>query len=75
MNKDREKLYTALSLWINHIETGDVNTSKDDMLRLCSGDRDIKRITSRFPTLSREQESYLKDLRDLQHKIIMGGEI
>jgi hypothetical protein len=44
MNKDREKLYTALSLWINHIETGDVNTSKNSMLRLCAGDRDIKRI-------------------------------
>jgi hypothetical protein len=75
MTKDREKLYTSLSLWINHIETGNVNTNKDSMIRLCSGDKDIQRRVATFPNLTREQESYLKELRELQHKIIMGGEI
>lgn len=75
MTNDREKLYTALSLWINHIETGNVNTNRDSMLRLCSGDKDMQRIVSEFPRLTREQENYLKELRELQHKVIMGGEI
>jgi hypothetical protein len=75
MTSDREKLYTALSLWINYIETGDVNNNKDSMLRLCSGNRDIQRVVSEFPRLTREQENYLKELRELQYKVIMGGEI
>lgn len=75
MTNDREKLYTALSLWINYIETGDVNNNKDSMLRLCSGNRDMQRVVSEFPRLTKDQENYLKELRELQHKVIMGGEI
>lgn len=68
--KDKEILYRALQFWINHIETGDIRTDKDSLLKCCSGDYDMQRVVSRLPRLEEGQLVFISKLKDLQFKIL-----
>lgn len=68
--KDEEILYRALQFWINHIETGDIRTDKDSLLKCCSGDYDMQRVVSKLPRLDEGQHCFIKKLKELQYKVL-----
>lgn len=68
--KDKEIVYRALQMWINHIETGDVVTNKSDTLKFAHNDPDIQRILSKFPKLTEPQLNFIERLKQLQYKIL-----
>ncbi|MGL5014442.1 MAG: hypothetical protein ACRC6V_09170 [Bacteroidales bacterium] len=68
--KDKEILYRALQFWINHIETGDIRTDKESLLKCSSGDYDMQRVISKLPKLEESQLVLISKLKDLQFKIL-----
>jgi len=68
--KDKEIIYRALQMWINHIETGDVVINKSDVSRFAHNDPDIQRVLSIFPRLNESQLSFIERLKQLQYKIL-----
>lgn len=68
--KDKEILYKSLQIWINYVETKDVNTDKDTLLKCCSGDYDMQRIVSKLPKLDDGQLMFIDRLKELQFKIL-----
>ncbi|QEG08880.1 hypothetical protein [Aeromonas phage 4L372XY] len=68
--KDKEMLYRALQFWINHIETGDIHTDKETLLKCCPCDYDIQRVVSKLPKLDESQLFFISILKGLQFKIL-----
>jgi hypothetical protein len=75
---DSEKsiIFSALMGWAKYIETGDfAGMDKATLLRLAENDRDIQRVVSRLPQLTREQQEFVYKLEDLATKVLNGGSI
>lgn len=70
MWRDKDIIYKALQLWINHIETNDVLSDKETLLKCCSGDYDMQRVVSKLPKLDEGQLLFISRLKELQFKIL-----
>lgn len=55
---DEEILYRALSQWINHIETGDITLSSNDLINMAKREK-LKKLT-------KEQYNFIRRLREIQ---------
>ena len=71
---DKEFLSHAVSMWINSIETGSpTGPSRDQIINMANGDKDMQRVANNLPALSVEQLAFLSKLRDVQTRVLNGG--
>lgn len=68
--RDKEILYKSLQQWINYVETNDVTTDKETLMKCCSGDYDMQRVASKLPKLDDGQLMLIDRLKELQFKIL-----
>lgn len=74
MDTDKAKLYHAVSMWINYVETDSATgIPRDQIIELAKTDKDMQRIARNLPHLTVEQLSFLASLRDLQSRILSGN--
>jgi len=73
---EKEMVYTALTGWINHVETGNfAGMDKNTILMLARSDKDMRRKANKLPILMPEQQDFIKQLRELAHKITSGESV
>lgn len=68
--KDKEILYKSLQFWINYIETNNIQSDKETLLKCCSGDKGMQRIVAKLPKLDEGQLTFISRLKELQFKIL-----
>ena len=66
--KERELIYWALSMWHNHISTGDQTLTRADWLNMGLA-------MDALPVLTEDQEATLKSIADLRNKVTNGDSI
>ena len=62
METDEQKISSALSMWANHIETGDI----------CLGAEDARKRNKKAKPISDEQMKFVLKLRELAKKALNG---
>ncbi len=75
-DSNKNMVYFALTGWAKYVETGDFSgMDKETILQLARNDKDMQRVASKLPVLSREQQEIVYKLQDLAMEVLNTGNI